>query len=96
MQFFQQLAVRSGTEPDIAELDGQITESVNEFIAEIVRVLQNKRVFNPEVNPQAAAALIHGVNDHLVDQAHFLPPEQAESIARATFKVMAEGLKPRA
>ena len=96
MQFFQQLAVRSGTEPDIAELDRQITESVNEFIAEIVRALQNKRVFNPEVNPQAAAAMFQGVMDHLVARAHSLPPDQAESIARATFKVMAEGLKPRA
>ena len=95
MQFFQQLAVRSGTEPDIAELDRQITESVNELIAEIVRALQNKRVFNPELNPQAAAALFQGVMDHLIAQAHSLPPDQAESIARATFKVMAEGLKAR-
>ena len=95
MQFFQQLAVRSGTEPDIAELDQQITESVNEFIAEIVRALQNKRVFNPELNPQAAAAMFQGVMDHLVAQAHSLPPDQAEPIARATCKVMAEGLKAR-
>ena len=95
MQFFQQLAVRSGTEPDIAELDRQITESVNRLIAEIVGALQSKRVFNPEVDPRAAAALLHGVMDHLVDNAYSLPPDQAESIARATFNVMAEGLKPR-
>ncbi len=95
MHFFQQLAVRSGTEPDIAELVGQFTEFVNEFIAEIVRALQNKRVFNPEVNPQAAAALMHGVMDYLVEHAQSMPRDQAEAIARETFHIMAEGLKPR-
>ncbi len=96
MTFFQQLEARSAQEQDLATLNAEISDTLNEFIAEIVRVLQSKRVFNPELNPQAAAALMHGVMDYLVDQTRSLPPDQAESIARASFNVMAEGRKPRA
>lgn len=94
MQLFEQIHLQR-EDPAIADLDGEISASLDEFIAGIARRLQELRVFNPALEPVAVASLMHGMMDHLTAAAAEIPRAEAEAMAARLFRVVAQGLEPR-
>ncbi len=97
LAFFHQLHANRGDDPDLAELDDRITAQMSAFAADIVRTLQGRGVFNPAIDADAAARLLHGVMDHLMELAlaHPAGPAAGEETARRIFHVLTEGLRAR-
>ncbi len=95
MQFFQQLAVRRDADEDLARLDVEISSTFRQVMTAVIRALQNKGTLNRDIDAATAAALMHGVMDQLMELTLSMSDEEAERVARATFRVMGEGLRPR-
>ena len=94
MQLFEQIHLQR-KDPEIAELDREISRSVDEFVQAITSRLQDLRVFNPALGAGPVAALVHGMMDHLTAEAQEIPREAAEEMASTMFRVVAQGLEPR-
>lgn len=95
MAFFNQIALHKADEPDIAELDDQINESMTGFVTTIIRELQSRRIFNPDVDAVAATELIHRLMDRLIEQTMPLDDAAAEARVSPILQLVVQGLAPR-
>ena len=68
MHLFEQIAVQRD-DAEIAELDREIAHSLDGWVTQLAQILQERGVFNPDLDPEVAAGLIRGVMDHLTAAA---------------------------
>lgn len=95
MALFQQIALKKYDDPDLAQMDTEINESMHRFIAGVVGELQHRGVFNDDIDVGASAILLHGVILRLMDETAGMSPAEAEAHALPVLCVLSGGLTPR-
>ena len=95
MAFFNQIALHKADEPDIAELDDQIKESMTGFITAINRDLQERGIFAADLEAETITALVHHLLDHLIEETMLLDDADAEALVRPILELIVKGLAPR-
>jgi len=86
---------RKEMEPDLQQLDTEISETLDSFIHKVVHLLQERGVFNPELNARTATPLLHAVLDHLIADTVGMDSDAADEYVRPTVQVLTQGLAPR-
>ena len=94
IQLFQQVGHHRATEPDLAQLDAQINESMGAFLAAVVGSLQGRKILNDALDPAAIMCLIHQLMDLVYAGTPQLSEAEAQESALSTFSVLLEGIGP--
>ncbi len=68
---------------------------MNQFISGVVRRLQERGIFHPDLDPAATAKVLHGVLDHVVEETLELDDDAALAAVAPVFEVLCLGLAPR-
>ncbi len=95
MAFFNQIALHKADEPDIADLDALINESMESFITAINHELQEQGIFNPDVDADTITEVLHHLLDHLIEEAMPLDDAEAEALVSPILQLVVKGLAPR-
>jgi AcrR family transcriptional regulator len=92
IQLFQQAGHHQETEPDLAQLDAQINESMSAFLAAVVGSLQRREILNDALEPAAIMRLIHQLMDLVYAETAHMSEDDALDSALPTFSVLLEGI----
>ena len=92
IQLFQQVGHHQETEPDLAQFDAQINESMSAFLAAVVGSLQRRRILNDALEPAAIMRLIHQLMDLVYAETACMSEDDALDSALPTFSVLLEGI----
>ncbi len=95
MVLFQQIMARKEMEPDLEQLDQEISETMDGFIEGVLKMLQERGIFNPELDARSATPLLHAVLDHLIADTVEMTPAAADEYVRPIVHVLTQGLAPR-
>ena len=92
IQLFRQAGHHQETEPDLAQLDAQINESMSAFLAAVVGSLQRREILNDALEPAAIMRLIHQLMDLVYAETAHMSEDDALDSALPTFSVLLEGI----
>ncbi len=96
MILFQQIMARKEMEPDLDQLDEEISTTLDGFILDVVRLLQERGTFNPDLDAAAVTPFLHAVLDHLTADTVEMDAVAADEHVRPVIHVLTQGLAPRA